>query len=61
MVARENLRSSSLDDSSGSSDKSSNAGDIWPLLLHTINKFKQNVLGVTGKKLLSCVHVLHKT
>ena len=37
MVARENLRSSSLDDSSVSSDKSSNAGDIWPLLLHTIN------------------------
>ena len=61
MAARENLRSSSLNDSSTSSDKSSNAGGTWPLLLHTIDKFKQNVLGVTGKKLLYCVQVLHET
>ena len=47
MVARENLRSSSLNDSSMSSDKSSNAGGNKAITI-----FKQNVLGATGKKIV---------
>ena len=47
VVARENLRSSSLNDSSMSSDKSSNAGGNKAITI-----FKQNVLGATGKKIV---------